>query len=323
MNEAGSANSRNYKNLKSVIFVTLFIIVTIFLILSSTPQDLFFDFDTRRVSSHGNINAIPVSINSDELSPKLYSQSAILVNLNNNSVIFEHNSEKKIYPASMTKIMTAILAIESIKDLNKTIIVPENIFPDLYSDSAMIAGFEPNESARAIDLLYGAMLPSGAECSKALALHISNTEVNFIKLMNDKAKELGMKNTNFTNVWGGHDDDHYSTVKDISELLKYALKNKTFSNIFTSVAYSSDPTEHHPSGIFFCSSMFKKMSTNIISNGKIIGGKTGFTDQAGLCLASLAEKNNNEFILVTAGAPGNNTSKPYHILDALTVYNSF
>ena len=251
---------------------------------------------------------------------ELYSPHAILLRLNDHKVIFENKSDEKIYPASLTKIMTAIVAIENISNLEETVTLPEKIFTDLYTANASMAGFLPGEEVTAIDLLYGTLLPSGADASIGLAFRISGSESEFVRLMNKKAKELGMENTHFANATGLHDDNHYTTVKDIAVLLQYALKNETFRNIFTTVRHSTDNTNLHPGGITFYSTLSTKTNTYEFDGGKMMGGKTGYTDEAGLCLASVAEKGEYEYILVTAGAKGNQYTEQFHIMDAFTVY---
>jgi len=196
------------------------------------------------------------------------------------------------------------------------------MFEELTKADATMAGFLPEENVRAIDLLYGALLPSGAECCIGLAVQIAGTEQNFVKMMNQKSAKLGMNNTHFKNTTGLHDENHYTTVKDLAILLSYALQNDTFKEIFTSSRHSTQPTNKHPDGITFYSSMFEQLSDPGISGGKILGGKTGYTDKAGLCLASLATKGKQEYILITADAGGNHKSEQYNITDALAVYNS-
>lgn len=252
----------------------------------------------------------------------LYSPNAILVQLDHHRVLLEKNSRQKIYPASLTKIMTTIVAIEKLPDLQKNINLSTSMFQELYKADASMAGFKPDEKVRAIDLLYGVMLPSGAECCIGLANHIAGSEQKFVEIMNQKALVLGMKDTHFTNSTGLQDDKHYTTVKDLSILLSYALQNKTFRHIFTASRYSTAPTNKHPDGITFQNSMFKNIENPVISDGIILGGKTGYTDTAGLCLASLAQKDGREYILVTAGAKGNHKSVQYNIDDAFIVYNS-
>lgn len=251
----------------------------------------------------------------------LTSQDAILQDLSSGSLLGEKNSQRRVYPASLTKIMTAVLALEIIPDLDDTMTLPTDIFSDLYAQNASMAGFEPGEEVRYKDLLYGVLLPSGAECCLAFADSIAGSETAFVQLMNEKAQDLGMESTHFTNSTGLHDENHYSTVKDISTLLKYALQNDEFREVFTSSKYSTEPTNLHPNGMTLESTLFKNLDQSEISGGKILGGKTGYTQEAGLCLASLALVNNKEYILVTAAAEGTHQTNQFNILDALTVYS--
>lgn len=253
---------------------------------------------------------------------KLNSPNAILIRLSDDTVLMQKNSEEKIYPASLTKMMTTIVAIENLPDLNRKIKLTNSMFQGLYEADASMAGFQPGEQVKAIDLLYGVMLPSGAECCIGLADQIAGSEQNFVKIMNQKAADLGMGNTNFENATGLHNKNHYTTVKDLAILLSYALQNDTFREIFVSSRHSTPPTNKHPGGITLYSTLFKELSNQSIIGGEILGGKTGYTNEAGLCLASLAKTGNKEYILISAGAKGDHSSKQYNITDALAVYNS-
>lgn len=194
------------------------------------------------------------------------------------------------------------------------------MFAGLYEQDATQAGFQPGETVRAIDLLYGAMLPSGAECCIALADTVGGSRDGFVEMMNKKAQQLGMNKTHFCDTTGLHDSDHYSTVRDIAVLLRYALKNDTFREIIESPRHSTGVTNIHPSGITYYSTMFKNLSDTSVTGGHILGGKTGYTSEAGLCLASFAKIYDREYILVTAGAAGN-TGSALHVQDAVTIYN--
>lgn len=251
----------------------------------------------------------------------LYSPYAILLDLDTGEAVAEKNSQDKIYPASLTKIMTAVLAIENTEDLNQTVTVPYDIFPSLYEKNASMAGFQPEEEVTFRDLLYGMLLPSGAECCMSFAWEIAGSEEEFVDLMNKKAEELGMNNTHFSNATGLHNPEHYSTVGDISLLLQYALKNGDFRRAFTSSRYSVSPTNKHADGFTFTSTLFENLDSPEVTGGEIIGGKTGYTEEGGLCLASLAEIHDKEYILVTAKADGTHETDPLHILDAIDVYN--
>ncbi|MDO5799857.1 MAG: serine hydrolase [Eubacteriales bacterium] len=246
------------------------------------------------------------------------SSYAVLMQADSGKVVGNINGETQMYPASMTKIMTAIVAIENLKDLNQEITLTNEMVADLYAQDATQAGFQPGETVQAIDLLYGVMLPSGAECCIALADTIAGSETGFVELMNQKAEKLGLENTHFCNTTGLHADDHYSSAKDIADLLRYALKNRTFREIIESPYHSTPGTNVHPDGITFYSTMFKNLSDTEVIDGQIMGGKTGFTSEAGCCLASFAEIDDIEYILVTAGAYQAGTP---HIDDAVKLYN--
>ncbi|MGI6010776.1 MAG: D-alanyl-D-alanine carboxypeptidase family protein [Ruminococcus sp.] len=250
----------------------------------------------------------------------LHSPHAILTEADSGKVLAEHGSEDRIYPASLTKIMTAVLAIENTEDLEENIVLSEEIFQPLYAQNASMAGFQPGEEVPLEDLLYGILLPSGAECCLAFADRIAGSENQFAVLMNEKAKELGMNNSHFVNSTGLHAPEHYTTVGDMAVLLQYALKNQCFRKVFTSIRYSTHPSACHPEGFTFHSTMSSAMESAEIADEDILGGKTGYTQEAGLCLASLAQIGGKEYILVTAGAAGTHQTEPFHVLDAVNVY---
>lgn len=183
-----------------------------------------------------------------------------------------------------------------------------------------MAGFKPGEVVAIRDLLYGALLPSGAECCETLARLVSGTEADFVALMNQKAAELGMTSTHFCNPTGLHDPEHVSTVRDISTLLREAVRNETFRKILTTERYTIQPTNLHPKGFTVTNTLLRELNGDEIRTGKILGGKTGYTSEAGLCLASIAEVKEKEYLLVTAGALGNHETEQYHIEDAIKTY---
>lgn len=248
------------------------------------------------------------------------SKSAILVRLSDMEVVAEKEADTRIYPASMTKMMTAIVGLENLSDLEQTITISQETYDRLYTEGASLAGFTPGDQVKAIDILYGVMLPSGAECCVGLAEHLFGSEEQFVQKMNEKAQALGMNDTHFVTSTGLHDPEHYTTVRDLTKLLSYALQNETFRTIFCSHEYTTSPTSGSPEGLHFLSTMFKKMESSTVNGGEIEGGKTGYTSEAGQCLASLAAVDDEEYILVTAGAQGGPSTDPYHIWDAQAVY---
>ena len=251
----------------------------------------------------------------------LNSPYAILMDASTGEVLAEQNADTQMYPASMTKILTAVTAMESVNSLDEIVTMPYEIYAALYEEGASMAGFEAGEQASVRQLLYGVILPSGAECCIALADLIDGSESAFVQRMNEKAQALGMSNTHFVTCTGLHDEQHYASVRDIAVLLQYALQSSDFREIFTAHSYSVAPTAQHPEGFTFYSTMFQSLGDASVTGGEILGGKTGYTEEAGLCLASLAQVNGREYILVTAGAPGSHDTEPLHTIDAKAVYN--
>lgn len=242
----------------------------------------------------------------------IYSNNGVLYNMNENKILFSKNSQEKVSIASLTKIMTAIVAIENIDDLNQEITISEQAFIGL--DGYAKAGFKIGQTVTYEDLLYGLLLPSGAECANALALSISGNIEDFVKLMNEKAQELGLENTRFSNPIGMDDINNYSTVEEVAQILKYALKNEEFYKIFITKEYTTT------TGIKLEATIKERAQENQLDASKILGSKTGFTDSAGYCLASIASINNVNYLLVTTNA---NTNMPYQVLDAINVYNYY
>lgn len=250
----------------------------------------------------------------------LNSPHAILLRADSGEVLAEKDADSTIYPASMTKMMTALLAIEANPDLDTPVTLPEEIFPALQAQNASLAGFQAGETATVRDLLYGAMLPSGAECCEALAREVSGSEEAFVARMNQKAAELGMTGTHFCNPTGLHDPEHVSTVRDMARLLRAAMQNETFRAILSAGRYAVPATNLHPEGFTMTSTFWAELGDVSLRRGQFLGGKTGYTSAAGLCLASAAQVKGKRYILVTAGAKGNHGTEPYHIEDAVRVY---
>lgn len=249
----------------------------------------------------------------------LNSRQAILLRRGGH-ILGEKNADESIYPASLTKMMTVLLAAENFDDLEASVTLDEELFSPLWAANASLAGFEPGEVVTVRDLLYGALLPSGAECCAAIAQALDGSEAAFAGRMNRRARDLGMENTHFVNATGLQDSDHRSTVGDLAILLDAALEDPTFREVFTAQRYSTSPTNLHPDGITVYSSAFSLLQDADLGRMTLLGGKTGFTDEAGLCLATLAEADGTEYILVTAGAPGQSHTDTAHAQDAATVY---
>ena len=249
----------------------------------------------------------------------LYSAHAALLDLSTGELMAEKDGDESIYPASLTKIMTAMLLVERAEDLSETTVLQEDLFGPLQLRGASMAGFLPGEEVSLEDLLYGMLLPSGAECSTAAARWVSGSEEAFAELMNQRAQELGMAHTHFVNATGLHEQEHCSPAEDLARLLAQALQYDAFRTAFITSRYTAGATAAHPDGVTLHSTMFESMRAAGLEDDRILGGKTGYTKEAGLCLASLLCVDGREYVLVTAGAQGNHQTEPYHVMDAAAV----
>ncbi len=249
----------------------------------------------------------------------IYSEYGVLVDLEENKAVALRNADQKMYPASLTKIMTLIVAVENIEDLDATFTMTNEITEPLAEQHASVAGFSEGEVCTLRDLLYGMILPSGADASLALSIYVAGSESAFVDMMNEKATQLGLENTHFVNTSGLHDDNHYSTALDFAVILKYAMDNEICRKVLSQFQYTTQITPQHPEGILLTSDLFARMYGDEADGFTIIGGKTGFTDQAGHCLATFAKNNESgkEYLLILCKASG---SKWYPVYDTELIY---
>lgn len=237
-----------------------------------------------------------------------YSEAIVVRELGSESDIFKVNADAKLYPASLTKMMTAVVALDYIDDLDGMIKIDKESYQRMVAENSSMAGFLGNEVVSYRDLLYGTMLESGGEATCTLAKAVGGTLENFVDMMNARAVEMGLTNTHFTNVEGLDDENQYTSANDMATLLNYALKNEIFFEVFTSARYISTSTPDHPDGIHMNSTVLKHIEPT--ESYSILGGKSGTTGKAGLCWATLGEKNGKFYIVVTMKAPLDNLKNP-------------
>lgn len=226
---------------------------------------------------------------------------AIIIDKRDNTIVAQRNIHTRTYPASTTKIMTLIVAVENAKNLEDTFVMTQEIADFVFSSQASTAGFKVGETVTVKDLMYATILPSGADGAIGLAEKIAGSEEEFVKLMNEKVDELGLQNTNFTNVVGLHHKDNYSSVYDMAIILDYALKNPLCKEILSQYQHTTEKTAEHPDGILLSSTLFSNMYGTEPETATIYGGKTGFVNESGYCIASygMANESGNEYIIVT------------------------
>lgn len=241
----------------------------------------------------------------NEITANISSDYAIVMDQETGQVLSEKNADERMYPASLTKMMTAIIAMENLTDYSETITITAPMFAGLYEQNASLAGFQVGDEPTVEDIFYGIALPSGADACNAAAITISGSVSSFVNLMNQKAQEIGMTNTHFVNTTGLHDENHYSTARDMALLLQYCLKNEEFVKVFSSRTYTTSPLASAPNGIFLQSTTWPKAMRYGISLPGMAGVKTGFTYPAGRCMAYWADINDMHLVIVTAHAPEN------------------
>ncbi len=250
--------------------------------------------------------------------PNISSRYAYLMDMDTDQVLWSKAGEERMYPASMTKIMTIILGLDYLHDLDMQVRITRDMWMGLLDEAASVAGFRIGDSPTVRDLLYGAALPSGAEACNAIATAAGGTIENFVTMMNDKAAELGMTGTHFVNPHGLHHEDHYSTCRDIAILMKYCMQNETFREILSAKEYQTGRLYTNYYGIKMKSSVWYYVNT--VGHGYqipgFLGGKTGYTVPAGRCLVSAANVNGMSLILVTGRTPGLTS----HFADAKITY---
>lgn len=263
-----------------------------------------------------------------ELEENLSSEAVLIMESSTGKVIYEKNGYEKKYPASTTKILTAILAIEHC-NLNETATASEfaiNSIPSGYST----ANIQIGETLSVKDLLYALMLQSANESAVILAEHISGSQEAFADLMNEKAKEIGCENSHFVNPNGIHNENHYTTAHDLALIANYSMQNETFRDIVKTTSFTLPATSAYPSE----SRTYTNTNNLIIYDNRnrpdnyyyeyATGIKTGYTSAAKNCLVSSATKNGIQYISVVLGSSityGNSGSISHRYVDTIALFN--
>ena len=250
---------------------------------------------------------LPVTAIDDafDLGKNLYSTNYIFLDADTDQVLSAKKQDEQISIASLTKMMTVLLAIENSSSLNQTVTITDEMIDGLYEEQASVAGYVTGDTATVLDLCYAAAIPSAADAANALAIQIGGSFEKFYQMMNDKAAQLGMDHTVFKSAHGLDREGQYSTVEDVSKLLRYALQNPTFKEIFSTKEHTTQATTYYPFGIPLASTIWAYADTYGYNLANLSGGKTGYTLQAGRCIAYWATVNDMNIIAVTAGASTN------------------
>ena len=232
--------------------------------------------------------------------PATNAEAALLVSPDSGMVLYEKNADERRYPASTTKIMTALLVLENVADLNETVTAQASDFETLEADSSS-AGIKEGETVTVEDLLYGLMLPSGNEAAYMLARHVAGSYEAFVDMMNKRAEELGCTGTHFVNPCGLHDDNHYTTARDLYKIAYAAMQDETFADIADTVQWNMSKTNMQEERKVLTTNQLIFSSYQPWAYAYCKGIKTGNTSQAGNCFVGYAEYGDAKLYSVVMG----------------------
>lgn len=250
-------------------------------------------------------------------------QSGFVVEANSGVVLYENNPDTKMYPASLTKIMTALVVFDKVSNLEENLVFSYNAVTNGLDKKTTTIGASSGDRLSIKDCLYAILLPSANDAANALAEHVAGNIRDFVSLMNEKAEKLGMTNSHFKNPTGLHDDEQYTTARDLSIMMSYAMKNTTFAQMSSSLSYRHAPIRRYKDPENSNNVMLNTNSMLATGSGfyyrGVIAGKTGFTNEAGYNLIECVERNNMRLIFVDLGCKKIND----RFIDARNIFNYY
>ncbi|MBQ4529255.1 MAG: D-alanyl-D-alanine carboxypeptidase [Lachnospiraceae bacterium] len=259
-----------------------------------------------------------ITINSENM----LSSHAILVNENTDTIVAAKGEKERISPASMTKVLTVLVAAEHIKeeDLDDTFTMTLEVTDYAYTNDCSSVGFLDGEKVKVRDLFYGTILPSGGDAAVGLATYVAGSHEAFVDLMNKKLEELGLSDSaHFTNCVGIYDENHYCTVYDMAVIMKAAVQNELCKKVLSAHTYTTTPTTEHPEGIII-SNWFLRRIEDKDTGGQVLCAKTGYVAQSQSCAVSYGTfAGETPYICVTAGS----YSSWRCIYDHVEIYNQY
>ena len=234
---------------------------------------------------------------------EVQSTNGIFIDLATGNILFDRDAHTRINPASMTKVLTVLVAAEHVADWSDTFEITPEITNYSYVHDCSAVGFSNNEVVTVEDLFYGTVLCSGGDAALGLATYVAGSQEAFVDMMNEKLKELGLADTaHFTNCVGLYDEDHYCTVYDIAMILEAAIDQPQCREVLSTKRYTTSSTPEHPEGIQI-SNWFLRRIEDKDTGGEVICGKTGFVAQSGSCAVSYGvDESGKEYICATVNA---------------------
>ena len=275
--------------------------------------------------AYANYNAVYEKSLTDSGDNPIYAQIYLLVNLDNDTVIFEKDADKQAAPASLTKIMTATVVLENCKDLDEEVEASYEAIHLLDGTGSSIVGLEPGEKMSIKNLLYCLLVRSGNDAANVLAMHVGGSIEGFVKMMNDKAAALGCKNTHFANVHGLDDPNHYTTAREMATITEYALTMPYFTDVTSQTYYTQPPTNMTSEERTVATTNRMLLSYDDEYYTYATGVKTGSLNESGYCISATATYDGYSYLVVCMGSPyidseGNHIDYHGEMYDAATLF---
>ena len=270
------------------------------------------------------IYSAEITADTKTLGTEINSEYAVVVDAANQTILAEKNADAVINPASMTKVLTVLVASEHLKSqesLKDTVTIDFSITDYCYVNDCSVVGFLVDEEVTVKDLFYGTILPSGADAAVGLANYIAGSQEAFVELMKEKLEELGLSDTaHFTNCVGLYDENHYCTVYDMAMILKAAMDDPLCREVISTKVHYTEPSNLHPEGMVLSNWFMRRIEDKDSGAATVLGGKTGYVNESGNCAASCAEDGAGNLYICVTGKAG---SSSLCMADHVALYTSY
>lgn len=255
-----------------------------------------------KVGTLQNLAQLSNNSSTRTLSSEIDANYAVVYDLDNGSILAEKNASQSMYPASMTKVMSLLVFAENLPDMNKKLTITQDIVSFVQARGASNCGFVVGEQVTVKDLLYGVILPSGADAVLALCKEVSGSEAAFAERMNKRAREMGLSGyCNFQNATGLFHSTHRMTVKDMAQIMAVAMQNPRAREVLMTENYQTAPTNKHEQGLKFTNLFLQRIKTQDSGGATVQMAKTGYVSQSKFCVVTAGKGRSGKNLLIVTG----------------------
>ena len=255
-----------------------------------------------KVGTLQNLAQLSKNSSTRTLSSEIDANYAVVYDLDNGSILAEKNASQSMYPASMTKVMSLLVFAENLPDMNKKLTITQDIVSFVQARGASNCGFVVGEQVTVKDLLYGVILPSGADAVLALCKELSGSEAAFAERMNKRAREMGLSGyCNFQNATGLFHSTHRMTVKDMAQIMAVAMQNPRAREVLMTENYQTAPTNKHEQGLKFTNLFLQRIKTQDSGGATVQMAKTGYVSQSKFCVVTAGKGRSGKNLLIVTG----------------------